>query len=138
MRDVISQTGDNYSNDVLSPKKYWFQISVKLVNWSNFLDTRLDYFAIIVFTLLCKLLLTKVTITSHIFVNIFQTVQFSAVIFNRCNEKSMSFLLIPKSQKVQKKKKKRRSLKQSDKLLREREKKFPHATPWLFLLYSAM
>ena len=124
MRDVISQTGDNYSNDVLSPKKYWFQISVKLVNWSNFLDTRLDYFAIIVFTLLCKLLLTKVTITSHIFVNIFQTVQFSAVIFNRCNEKSMSFLLIPKSQKVQKKKKKKKkkseAIGQASK--REREK----------------
>ncbi len=41
-----------------------------------------------------------VTITSHIFINIFQTVDFSAVKFTRGNEKNMSFLLTPKSHKV--------------------------------------
>ncbi len=41
-----------------------------------------------------------VTITSHIFMNIFQTAYFSAVKFTRGNEKNMSFLLIPKSPKV--------------------------------------
>ncbi len=41
-----------------------------------------------------------VTITSHIFINIFQMVHFSAVKFDRGNEKNMSFLLIPKSPKV--------------------------------------
>ncbi len=41
-----------------------------------------------------------VTITSHIFINIFQTVHFSAVKFTRGNEKNMNFLLISKSPKV--------------------------------------
>ncbi len=41
-----------------------------------------------------------VTITSHIFINIFQTVHFSAVKLDRSNEKNMNFLLIPKSPKV--------------------------------------
>ncbi len=49
-----------------------------------------------------------VTITSHIFRYIFQTVHFSAVTFTRGNEKNMSFLLISKSPKVWK------NLKQSD------------------------
>ncbi len=44
-----------------------------------------------------------VTITSHIFIDIFQTEHFSAVKFTRGNEKNMRFLLIPKSQKVRKK-----------------------------------
>ncbi len=47
--------------------------------------------------------LIMVTITSHIFINIFQTVHFSAVKFTRGNEKNMSFLLIPKSPTVWKK-----------------------------------
>ncbi len=42
-------------------------------------------------------------LTSHIFINIFHTVHFSAVKFTRGNEKKMSFLLIPKSPKVWKK-----------------------------------
>ncbi len=29
--DPISQNGDIYSNDALSPKKSWFQVSAKLV-----------------------------------------------------------------------------------------------------------
>ncbi len=41
-----------------------------------------------------------VTITSYIFINIIQTVHFSAVKFTRGNEKNMSFLLIPKSPKL--------------------------------------
>ncbi len=41
-----------------------------------------------------------VTITSNIFINIFQTVHFSAIKFTRGNEKNMSCLLIPKSLKV--------------------------------------
>ncbi len=41
-----------------------------------------------------------VTITSHVFVNIFQMVDFSAVKFTKGYEKNMSFLLIPKSPKV--------------------------------------
>ncbi len=44
--------------------------------------------------------LIMVTITSHIFTNIFRMVHFSAVRFTRGNEKNMSFLLIPKSPKV--------------------------------------
>ena len=45
-----------------------------------------------------------VTITSHIFIDIFQTVHFSAVKFNRGNVKNMSSLnVIPKSLKVWKK-----------------------------------
>ncbi len=44
--------------------------------------------------------LIMVTITSHIFINIFQTVHFPAVKFTRGNEKNTSFLLIPKSPKL--------------------------------------
>ncbi len=48
--------------------------------------------------------LIMVTIISHIFINIFQMVDFTAVKFTRGNEKNMSFLLIPKShQKASKK-----------------------------------
>ncbi len=39
-------------------------------------------------------------ITSHIFINISKTVHFSAVKFTRCNEKNMSFVLIPKFSEV--------------------------------------
>ena len=46
--------------------------------------------------------LIMVTITSHIFIIIFQTIHFSAVKFTRGSEKNMSFL-IPKSLKVRKK-----------------------------------
>ncbi len=68
-------------------------------NRLNRSDTRRDY-------VFCNLpipncvSLIMVTITSHIFINIFQMAHFSAVKFNRCNEKNMSFLLIPKSPKV--------------------------------------
>ena len=44
-----------------------------------------------------------VTITRHIFINIFQTECFSAVRFAMSHEKNMSFLVIPKSPKVWKK-----------------------------------
>ncbi len=39
------------------------------------------------------------TITSHILINVFQTVNFLSVKFTMCNEKNMTFILIPKSQK---------------------------------------
>ena len=48
--------------------------------------------------------LILVTTASHILINIFQTIHFSAVKFNRGNDKNISFLLIPISQKVWKKK----------------------------------
>ncbi len=41
-----------------------------------------------------------VTVTSHIFTNIFQMVHFPAVKFTRGNKKITSFLLTPKSPKV--------------------------------------
>ena len=44
-----------------------------------------------------------VTITRHIFINISETEQFSAVKFATGYEKNMSFLVITKSQKVWKK-----------------------------------
>ncbi len=40
----ISQNGDFYSNDAFSPKKSWFQISVKRLNG---LDTRRDYICVL-------------------------------------------------------------------------------------------
>ena len=49
-----------------------------------------------------------VTITRHVFVNIFQTEHFSAVKFAMGYEKNMSFLLIPKSQEVGKKVKRKK------------------------------
>ena len=47
-------------------------------------------------------------ITSHIFINVFQMVQFLALQFTWANEKNMSFLLIPNVRKFEK------NLKQSD------------------------
>ncbi len=96
MPDPISQNGDIYSIDGSSPKKSWFQISVKWVKpfghkkRLRILQLPIPY---------CVSLI-MVTITSKIFINIFQTVYFSAVKFTRSNEKNMSFLLIPKSPKV--------------------------------------
>ena len=66
-----------------------------LLNWSNRLDARILQLHN---TLLCKLKI-MVTITSHIFINIFKTVNFSTVI-HQGKENNMSFPLIPKSQKV--------------------------------------
>ncbi len=80
----ISQNGDIYSNDASSPKRSWFQISVRSV-WKH----EITYLPIPY----CVSLI-MVTITSHIFINIFQTVHFSAVKFTRGNGKNMSFLLI--------------------------------------------
>ena len=44
--------------------------------------------------------LIMVTITRHLYINIFQTEHFSVVKFDMCYEKNMSFLVIPKSPKV--------------------------------------
>ncbi len=96
MPGPISQNGNFYSNDALSPKISLFQISFKLVEpfghkkRLRILQLPIPY---------CVSLI-MVTITSYIFINIFQTVHFSAVKFTRGNEKNMSFLLIPKSLKV--------------------------------------
>ena len=92
MPDPISQNGDFYSN------KSWFQISVLKIGLTIWIQEGITYFAI-AYTLLCVSLII-VTISSHIFVNISQTVHFSAVKFTRVNEKNMNFLLIPKSLKV--------------------------------------
>ena len=100
--DSISQNGDIYSNDASSPKKnlgFKFQL-----NRSNRLDTRRYYvfYNCLYLPASCKLYM--VTITSNIYINIFQTVHFSAVKFTRGNEKNMTFLLlIPKSQESLKK-----------------------------------
>ncbi len=91
----ISQNGDFYSNDASPPKKCWFQISVKSVKWFRY-KKRL---CILQLPIPYCLSLIMVTITSHIFINIFQTVHFAAVKFTRGNEKNTSFLLIPKSPK---------------------------------------
>ena len=102
----ISQNGDIYSNDALSPKKSWFQISVKAVKPFGckkrlcILQLQILCYCI---SHTCTVWLVMVTITSHIFINIMQTVHFSAVKFTKDNEKIMSFLLIPKSLKVWKK-----------------------------------
>ena len=64
------------------------------------------YFSV-AYAILCHSL-TMVTVTSHIFISIFQMVHFSVVKFTRGNKNNMSFLLIPESQKVWK------NLKQSD------------------------
>ena len=49
---------------------------------------------------MCKLM---VTLTGHIFINIFQMENFSAVKFVMGDEKNVSFLVIAKSPKVWKK-----------------------------------
>ncbi len=96
MPGPTSQKGDFYSNDSSSPKKPWFQISVKCVQPFGY-KKRLR---ILQLPIPYCVSLIMVTITSHIFTNIFRMVHFSAVKFTRGNEKNMSFLLIPKSPKV--------------------------------------
>ncbi len=96
MPGPISQNGNFYSNDAPSPKISWVQISLKSVKpfghkkRLRILQLPIPY---------CVSLI-MVTITSHILINIFQTVHISSVKFTRGNEKNMSFLLIPKSPKV--------------------------------------
>ncbi len=97
--DPISQNGDFYSNDASSPMKSWFQISGKSVEpFRHKKRLRILQLPIPPF-----LMLIMVTITSHILINIFQTVHFSSIKFTRGNEKHMTFLLIPKSLKFGKK-----------------------------------
>ncbi len=96
MPGPISQNGNFYSNDTSSPKISWFQISFKSVNPFGH-KKRLR---ILPLPIPYCVSLIMVTITSHIFINIFQAVHFSAVKFTRGNEKTMSFLLMPKSPNV--------------------------------------
>ncbi len=99
MPGPISQNENSYSNDASSPKISWFQISFKLVKpfehkkRLRILQLPIPY---------CVSLI-MVTITSHIFINIFQTVHFSTAKFTTGNKKNISFLLIPKSPKLCKK-----------------------------------
>ena len=55
------------------------------------------------YILLCKIIM--LTITKHVFINLFQTEHFSAVKFAMGYKKNTSFLVIAKSHKAWKKKK---------------------------------
>ncbi len=101
MPGLIFQKGNFYSNDASSPKISWFQILFKSVKPFGY-KKRLHILQLPIPLAYCVSLI-MVTITSHIFINIFQTVHFSTVKLNRGNEKNMSHLLIPKSLKVWKK-----------------------------------
>ncbi len=92
----ISKNGDFDSNDASLPNKSWFQISVKSVKPFEY-KKRLG---ILQLPIPYCVSFIMVTVTSHIFINIFQTVHFPAIKFSRGNQKNMSFLLIPKSPKV--------------------------------------
>ncbi len=96
MPGPISQNGIFYSDDALSPKISWFQISFK----SDKLFGHNKRLRILQLPIPYCVSLIMVTITSHISINIFHTVHFLAVKFTRGNEKNMIFLLIPKSPKV--------------------------------------
>ncbi len=96
MPGPISQNGIFSLNDASSPKIFWFQISFKSVKSFGH-KKRLR---ILQLPIPYCVSLIMVSITSHIFINIFQTVHFSAVKFTTDNEKNMSFLLIAKCLKV--------------------------------------
>ena len=72
MPGPFSQNGDIYSNDASSPKKSWFQIPVKSVKPFGH-KKRLR---ILPLPILHCVRLIMVTISSHISINIFQTVHF--------------------------------------------------------------
>ena len=83
-----------YSNDSSSPKillGFKFQL-----NWAHCLDITLQ----LPITYCVSLM---VTINSHIFINIFQTVHFLPVKFTRGNEKNTSFCLITNPRKFERK-----------------------------------
>ena len=89
MHGLVSQNGVVVLfNDALLPKKSWFKF--QLLNWSNCLDA---------WEIMLQLPISywgsfMVTITSQIFINIFQTVLHFSVLQFRGNEKYMSFLLV--------------------------------------------
>ncbi len=87
VRGPISQNGDFYSDDVPSPKKSWFKISVKSVKPFGY-TKRLYIWQL---PIPYWLNVIMVTITSHVFINIFQTTFFSRKI-HQGNKKNMSFL----------------------------------------------
>ncbi len=92
----IFQNGNFYSNDASSPKISWFQISFKSVKPFG----QKKRLRILQLPIPFCVSLIMVTITSHIFINIIETVRFSAVKFTRGNKKNMIFFLIPKSQNI--------------------------------------
>ncbi len=101
----ISQNGDTYSNDASSPKKSWFQIPFQSVKPFG-CKKRL---CILQLPIPYCISLIMVTITSHIFINIFQTVHFSAVKFTTgVMRKIWAFFWYQNLQKFEK------NLKQSD------------------------
>ncbi len=118
----ISQNGEFYSNDAPSPKKSWFKLSFKSVIPFGY-NKRL---CILQLPIPHCASLIMFTITSHIFINIFQTVHFPALKFTRGNEKNTSFLLIPNLWKFEK------NLKWSD----WAPLKLPHIF-WMYPLYLA-
>ena len=74
--------------------KIWVE-TVKLFGWTKqFCDLQLPQS--------CCVSLIMVTITRHVFINVFQTEHISVVKFNMGYEKNMSFLAIPKSPKLRK------------------------------------
>ena len=85
-----------YSNNESLPKKSCFQISIKLVKLFGCMKRE----HVLQLSMPCCVSWIIVTITSHIFSTILQTVFFSPVKFTRSKDKKISFLLMPKSQNV--------------------------------------
>ncbi len=75
------QNGDFHLSNASPPKKSWFQISVKSVKRFECMKR----LCILQLPIHCVSLYNMVTITSHIFIIIFQTVHFSAVRFTMGN-----------------------------------------------------
>ena len=73
------------------------------LKWSCCLDVRSNFVYLQLCISYCVSLI-MVTITRHIFINIFETEHFSAVKFDMGYEKNMNFLVIAKYPKVKKKK----------------------------------
>ncbi len=77
-------------------KNVLFQTSLKLVK----LFGHMERLCILELPIPYYVSLIMVTITSHIFITIFQTDHFSAVKFTGSIDINMNFLMIPKSQEV--------------------------------------
>ncbi len=120
MPGPISQNGNFYSNDASSPKISWFQISFKSVKpfahkkRLRILQNPIPY---------CVSLI-MVTITIHIFINIFQTVHFSAIKFTWVMRKIWAFFWYQNLRKFEK------NLKQSDRAPLSMRKIWLHIKWW--------
>ena len=98
-----------FLNDASSAKKSWFQISVQLIIWIDEATTLI----VIAYTSLCKLYYGY-HITSHIFINIFQRVCFSAVKLIQVIRKIWASFWCQNLGRFEKKKKKKSEVKQSN------------------------